>query len=57
MREIPAIPPRRGGSDIRIEDDFLRLVPEGAIDARLLADYEAAYAAQEARWAGPAPSA
>lgn len=57
MRQILAIAPRRGIPDIRIEDDFLRLVPEGAIDARLLADYQRAYAAREARRAGPSPPA
>jgi tetratricopeptide (TPR) repeat protein len=56
MREILAIPPRRGVPDIRIEDDFLQRVPEGAVDARLLADYRKAYADQESRRASSPPS-
>jgi hypothetical protein len=56
MREILAIPPRRGVPDIRIEDDFLQRVPEGAVDMRLLADYRTAYADQESRRASSPPS-
>lgn len=56
MRDILAIPPRPGVPDIRIEEDFLRFVPEGNIETQLLADYQAAYAAQEARRRRSSPS-
>jgi len=47
--EILAMPVRPGVPDTAIEDDFLRQVPEGAINGDLLARYRAALAAQEAR--------
>jgi len=49
LREILAMPARPDVPDTQLEDDFLRRVPEGAIDRDLLARYRAALAAQEAR--------
>lgn len=52
LRETLEIPPRRGVVDIRLEDDFLRTIPEGVVDHELLRRYREACAAREARRTG-----
>lgn len=57
LREILTLPVGPGIPDIGLEDDFLRRVPEGAVDSGLLATYRAALAEQEARRASRPPAA
>jgi hypothetical protein len=49
LRQILAIPPGRGVPDIQLEDDFLRRVPDGVIDPKVMAAYRSAMAEQAAR--------
>ncbi len=50
MRQILSLPPGRGVTDETIMGDFLRGIPEGAVDAAVLADYRDQLARKEAYW-------
>jgi hypothetical protein len=57
LREILSSTPRPAEvTDIRLEDDFLARVPEGAIDSEVLSRYRGALSAQEKRRARERPA-